>query len=167
MPPSTQSALSASGPLEKRQRSSLGSGIDADHTAPCARAAEVWKRSPSWECQADEWSDALLSFAGSQKQELVCKRLDDGSVVQNSYCDPDGKPPGNQRPCNTEPCPPEWVQHIWGVIWILIWKCVTISGKRQKLYIKLIKVQPIYNHYHYWKTKRKYDSNLKIMIYFL
>ena len=47
--------------------------------------------------------------AGSQKQEVVCKRLDDNSVVQNSYCDPDGKPPENQRDCNTEPCPPEYV----------------------------------------------------------
>uniref|UniRef100_A0A672L6H3 ADAM metallopeptidase with thrombospondin type 1 motif 6 n=1 Tax=Sinocyclocheilus grahami TaxID=75366 RepID=A0A672L6H3_SINGR len=52
-------------------------------------------------------------FAGSQKQEVVCKRLDDDSVVQNSYCDPDGKPPGNQRPCNTEPCPPEWFIGDW------------------------------------------------------
>lgn len=49
------------------------------------------------------------SLAGSQKQEVVCKRLDDNSVVQNNYCDPDGKPPENQRDCNTEPCPPEYV----------------------------------------------------------
>ncbi len=132
MPPSTQSALSASGPLEKRQRSSLGSGIDADHTAPCARAAEVLKAE-----SARQMNEVMLYclFAGLQKQELVCKRLDDGSVVQNSYCDPDGKPPGNQRPCNTEPCPPEWVQHIWGVIWILIWKCVTHIRKKGKNYI--------------------------------
>lgn len=39
----------------------------------------------------------------------MCKRLDDNSVVQNNYCDPDGKPPENQRDCNTEPCPPEYV----------------------------------------------------------
>lgn len=50
-----------------------------------------------------------LPPAGSQKQEVVCKRLDDNSVVQNNYCDPDGKPPENQRDCNTEPCPPEYV----------------------------------------------------------
>lgn len=47
--------------------------------------------------------------AGSQEQGVVCKRLDDNSVVQNSYCDPDSKPPENQRDCNTEPCPPEYV----------------------------------------------------------
>lgn len=51
--------------------------------------------------------------AGSQKQEVVCKRLDDNSVVQNSYCDPDSKPPENQRDCNTEPCPPEYVQYMY------------------------------------------------------
>ncbi|KAM6903075.1 LOW QUALITY PROTEIN: A disintegrin and metalloproteinase with thrombospondin motifs 6 [Xenentodon cancila] len=48
----------------------------------------------------------------SQKQEVVCKRLDDNSVVQNNYCDPD-KPPENQRDCNTEPCPPEWFIGDW------------------------------------------------------
>lgn len=53
------------------------------------------------------WS--VFSPAGSQKQELACKRLDDNSVVQNNYCDPDSKPPENQRDCNTEPCPPEYV----------------------------------------------------------
>lgn len=51
----------------------------------------------------------MFSPAGSQKQELACKRLDDNSVVQNNYCDPDNKPPENQRDCNTEPCPPEYV----------------------------------------------------------
>ncbi|XP_010862076.1 A disintegrin and metalloproteinase with thrombospondin motifs 6 isoform X2 [Esox lucius] len=50
---------------------------------------------------------------GSQKQEVVCKRLDDNSVVQNSYCDPDSKPPENQRSCNAEPCPPEWFIGDW------------------------------------------------------
>nr|XP_061800302.1 A disintegrin and metalloproteinase with thrombospondin motifs 6-like [Nerophis lumbriciformis] len=60
------------------------------------------------------WSDCSATCAGgSQKQELVCKRLDDNSVVQNSYCDPDGKPPENQRDCNTEPCPPEWFIGDW------------------------------------------------------
>uniref|UniRef100_A0A4W4FE28 ADAM metallopeptidase with thrombospondin type 1 motif, 6 n=1 Tax=Electrophorus electricus TaxID=8005 RepID=A0A4W4FE28_ELEEL len=51
--------------------------------------------------------------AGTQKQELVCKRLDDNSVVQSSYCDPDSKPPENHRSCNMEPCPPEWFIGDW------------------------------------------------------
>ncbi|KAM8873418.1 A disintegrin and metalloproteinase with thrombospondin motifs 6 isoform 2-T2 [Synchiropus picturatus] len=60
------------------------------------------------------WSECSATCAGgSQKQELVCKRLDDNSVVQNSYCDPDSKPPENQRDCNTEPCPPEWFIGDW------------------------------------------------------
>eukprot|EP00064_Thunnus_orientalis_P007518 superscaffoldBa00000841_g7540 len=60
------------------------------------------------------WSECSATCAGgSQKQEVVCKRLDDNSVVQNSYCDPDGKPPENQRDCNTEPCPPEWFIGDW------------------------------------------------------
>ncbi|CAL8278107.1 unnamed protein product [Merluccius merluccius] len=60
------------------------------------------------------WADCSATCAGgSQKQEIVCKRLDDNSVVQNSYCDPEGKPPENQRACNTEPCPPEWFIGDW------------------------------------------------------
>uniref|UniRef100_A0A8K9WV98 ADAM metallopeptidase with thrombospondin type 1 motif, 6 n=1 Tax=Oncorhynchus mykiss TaxID=8022 RepID=A0A8K9WV98_ONCMY len=60
------------------------------------------------------WSDCSATCAGgSQKQEVLCKRLDDNSVVQNSYCDPDNKPPENQRSCNTEPCPPEWFIGDW------------------------------------------------------
>uniref|UniRef100_A0A3P8R769 ADAM metallopeptidase with thrombospondin type 1 motif, 6 n=1 Tax=Astatotilapia calliptera TaxID=8154 RepID=A0A3P8R769_ASTCA len=60
------------------------------------------------------WSECSATCAGgSQKQELACKRLDDNSVVQNNYCDPDSKPPENQRDCNTEPCPPEWFIGDW------------------------------------------------------
>ncbi|XP_061658085.1 A disintegrin and metalloproteinase with thrombospondin motifs 6 isoform X4 [Syngnathoides biaculeatus] len=60
------------------------------------------------------WSECSATCAGgSQKQEVVCKRLDDNSVVQNSYCDPDAKPPENQRDCNAEPCPPEWFIGDW------------------------------------------------------
>ncbi|KAM7076980.1 A disintegrin and metalloproteinase with thrombospondin motifs 6 isoform 6-T7 [Ciconia maguari] len=53
------------------------------------------------------------NYIGVQKQEVVCKRLDDNSIVQNNYCDPDSKPPENQRACNTEPCPPEWFIGDW------------------------------------------------------
>uniref|UniRef100_A0A671WUU8 ADAM metallopeptidase with thrombospondin type 1 motif 6 n=1 Tax=Sparus aurata TaxID=8175 RepID=A0A671WUU8_SPAAU len=60
------------------------------------------------------WSECSATCSGgSQKQEVVCKRLDDNSVVQNSYCDPDSKHPENQRDCNTEPCPPEWFIGDW------------------------------------------------------
>uniref|UniRef100_A0A8C7DLT8 ADAM metallopeptidase with thrombospondin type 1 motif 6 n=1 Tax=Oncorhynchus kisutch TaxID=8019 RepID=A0A8C7DLT8_ONCKI len=60
------------------------------------------------------WSDCSATCAGgSQKQGVVCKRLDDNSVVQNSYCEAESKPPGNQRSCNTELCPPEWFIGDW------------------------------------------------------
>uniref|UniRef100_A0A3Q3W4D5 Uncharacterized protein n=1 Tax=Mola mola TaxID=94237 RepID=A0A3Q3W4D5_MOLML len=65
-----------------------------------------WNHLPWSECSA-------TCSGGSQKQEVVCKRLDDNSVVQNSYCDPDSKPPENHRDCNTEPCPPEWFIGDW------------------------------------------------------
>ncbi|XP_025019092.1 A disintegrin and metalloproteinase with thrombospondin motifs 6 [Python bivittatus] len=60
------------------------------------------------------WSECSATCAGGmQKQEIVCKRLDDSSLVQNNYCDPDSKLPENQRACNTEPCPPEWFIGDW------------------------------------------------------
>ncbi|KAM5260436.1 A disintegrin and metalloproteinase with thrombospondin motifs 6 isoform 3-T7 [Hipposideros larvatus] len=60
------------------------------------------------------WSECSSTCAGGvQRQEVVCKRLDDNSIVQNNYCDPDSKPPENQRTCNTEPCPPEWFIGDW------------------------------------------------------
>ncbi|KAM4719507.1 A disintegrin and metalloproteinase with thrombospondin motifs 6 [Anableps anableps] len=60
------------------------------------------------------WSECSATCAGgSQKQEVVCKRLDDNSLVQNSYCEPDSKPPENLKDCNTEPCPPEWFIGDW------------------------------------------------------
>ncbi|XP_062068075.1 A disintegrin and metalloproteinase with thrombospondin motifs 6 isoform X6 [Lepus europaeus] len=66
----------------------------------------------SWNYQP--WSDCSATCAGGvQRQEVVCKRLDDNSIVQNNYCDPDSKPPENQRTCNTEPCPPEWFIGDW------------------------------------------------------
>ncbi|XP_072353034.1 A disintegrin and metalloproteinase with thrombospondin motifs 6 isoform X2 [Scyliorhinus torazame] len=60
------------------------------------------------------WSECSATCAGgAQKQEVVCKRLDDNSIVQNSYCDLDSKPPETQRACNSEPCPPEWFIGDW------------------------------------------------------
>ncbi|TUV30810.1 A disintegrin and metalloproteinase with thrombospondin motifs 6 [Bagarius yarrelli] len=66
----------------------------------------TWNHLPWTECSA-------TCAGGLQKQETVCRRMDDNSVVQNSYCDPEGRPPENQRPCNTESCPPEWFIGDW------------------------------------------------------
>ncbi|XP_006762550.1 PREDICTED: A disintegrin and metalloproteinase with thrombospondin motifs 6 [Myotis davidii] len=60
------------------------------------------------------WSECSTTCAGGfQKQEVVCKRVDDSSTVQDNYCDPDTKPPEKRRRCNIEPCSPEWFIGDW------------------------------------------------------
>ncbi|EPQ02558.1 A disintegrin and metalloproteinase with thrombospondin motifs 6 [Myotis brandtii] len=60
------------------------------------------------------WSECSTTCAGGfQKQEVVCKRVDDSSIVQDNYCDPDTKPPEKRRRCNIEPCSPEWFIGDW------------------------------------------------------
>ncbi|XP_038621742.1 A disintegrin and metalloproteinase with thrombospondin motifs 6 [Tachyglossus aculeatus] len=88
-------------------------GIQYKFNVPIARMGSgdnevgfAWSRLPWSECSA-------TCSGGVQRQEVLCKRLDDDSVVQNSYCDPDSKPPDNQRHCNAEPCPPEWFIGEW------------------------------------------------------
>ncbi|MEJ1275647.1 hypothetical protein NN561_006544 [Cricetulus griseus] len=68
-----------------------------------------------WLGEQDSWlpSKPTPLLLHGLRQEVVCKRLDDNSIVQNNFCDPDSKPPENQRACNTEPCPPEWFIGDW------------------------------------------------------
>ena len=53
----------------------------------------------------------LLSFLkGKQTRKVTCKRKDDGSIVKKAVCEKGGlQKPADERSCNTQPCPAEYV----------------------------------------------------------
>lgn len=44
---------------------------------------------------------------------MLCKRADDGTVVQHNYCDINTMPSEQVRECNLEPCEPKWSIGSW------------------------------------------------------
>ncbi|GCB73804.1 hypothetical protein scyTo_0002886 [Scyliorhinus torazame] len=68
----------------------------------------------SYEWQYFPWSKCTAICAGGiQAQAVVCKKLDDNSVVSAHYCNSENKLPEKQRACNTEPCTSVWIVGEW------------------------------------------------------
>jgi len=62
----------------------------------------------------DQWSPCSASCAGGfQNKAVLCKRLDDMTVVQHKFCDSRTRPLEARRSCNDEPCPPVWFIGRW------------------------------------------------------
>nr|DBA28593.1 TPA: hypothetical protein GDO54_008922 [Pyxicephalus adspersus] len=84
-------------------------GIRYKFNAPISRHAEsgyMWQHSQWTKCSA-------LCAGGVQMQNVVCKKIADGSLASEDMCDTQHKIQENQRSCNTEPCPPEWAIGPW------------------------------------------------------
>ncbi|XP_078524447.1 A disintegrin and metalloproteinase with thrombospondin motifs 10 [Lissotriton helveticus] len=84
-------------------------GIRYKFNAPITRktlSGYSWHYGPWTKCSA-------ICAGGLQEQPVVCKKLADGSIVLNHYCNADTKLSDKQRSCNTEPCPPEWSIGNW------------------------------------------------------
>lgn len=51
-----------------------------------------------------------LCSKGIQRRTVKCKRKDDGSIVADAVCKKGSAvKPEDEKPCNTQPCPPEYV----------------------------------------------------------
>ncbi|XP_013147767.1 PREDICTED: papilin isoform X2 [Papilio polytes] len=50
---------------------------------------------------------------GTQSRQVSCRSREELEIVEDSLCDSGLKPVTNQT-CNTDPCPPRWVEEPWG-----------------------------------------------------
>ncbi|KPJ10062.1 Papilin, partial [Papilio machaon] len=50
---------------------------------------------------------------GTQSRQVTCRSREELEVVEDSLCDTGLKPVTDQT-CNTDPCPPRWVDEPWG-----------------------------------------------------
>ncbi|XP_029466796.1 A disintegrin and metalloproteinase with thrombospondin motifs 10 isoform X2 [Rhinatrema bivittatum] len=85
-------------------------GIRYKFNAPILRETQTgfsWHLAPWTKCSA-------LCAGGLQLQPVVCRKQADGSVVPDQHCAPaSDKLLEKQRPCNTEPCAPDWSLGNW------------------------------------------------------
>ena len=56
------------------------------------------------------FADFCLCSKGIQRRTVKCKRKEDGSIVTDAVCKKGSAvKPEDEKPCNTQPCPPEYV----------------------------------------------------------
>ncbi|XP_039261164.2 A disintegrin and metalloproteinase with thrombospondin motifs 6-like isoform X1 [Styela clava] len=61
-----------------------------------------------------DWSECSATCAGgTQRSPVICKRADDNTIVQHSYCNQETMPVEKVQPCNEEPCEPQWSVGQW------------------------------------------------------
>ncbi|XP_076815322.1 A disintegrin and metalloproteinase with thrombospondin motifs 6-like isoform X1 [Clavelina lepadiformis] len=61
-----------------------------------------------------DWTPCTASCAGgTQKRPVICRRVDDDTVVSHSYCAVETMPVEHEQSCNAEPCPPTWSTGYW------------------------------------------------------
>ncbi|KAJ8393068.1 hypothetical protein AAFF_G00067510 [Aldrovandia affinis] len=64
-----------------------------------------------------QWGDCTVQCGGGERKTVVsCSVVINGSltVVNDSHCHLDNRPPPKTRRCNAHPCPSRWVAGEWG-----------------------------------------------------
>ncbi|KAM4710405.1 A disintegrin and metalloproteinase with thrombospondin motifs 10-like isoform 4-T5 [Discoglossus pictus] len=84
-------------------------GIRYKFNAPISRETQsgyTWHLTPWTKCSA-------ICAGGVQIQQILCKKLSDGSPASDDMCNGSTRIQEKHRSCNTEPCPPEWTIGPW------------------------------------------------------
>nr|CAB3220001.1 A disintegrin and metalloproteinase with thrombospondin motifs 6 [Phallusia mammillata] len=88
-------------------------GLRYEYNVPVERESSGDNVSPFLWSQG-QWTPCTASCAGgTQRRPVECRRVDDDTVVQPSYCNQVTKPVEQEQSCNVEPCPPMWSPGEW------------------------------------------------------
>ncbi|EMP27287.1 A disintegrin and metalloproteinase with thrombospondin motifs 12, partial [Chelonia mydas] len=118
--------LTASGPTNESVWIQLlfqenNPGIKYEYTIRKEGSLENEVGDPEYFWQYGGWTDCSVTCGrGVQRQTAQCVKRG-GSVIKNSFCDPEMQPNGRQKKCNEKDCPPRW----WAGEWQ---KCSTTCG---------------------------------------
>lgn len=93
----------------------VGSTKNTDACGVCGGNGSSCQSRYAWSLESI--SACSKSCGGGFKIAMaVCKAIgSDESVVDDSYCNPDGRPEKTLMPCNTHPCTAKWVTGEWSM----------------------------------------------------
>ncbi|CAF4798136.1 unnamed protein product [Pieris macdunnoughi] len=85
-------------------------GISYEYSIPSAQAPPP-NQQYNW--VHEEFSACSATCGGgTQTREVTCRSREELEVVEDSLCDKGLRPPTTET-CNTDPCPPHWVEGPW------------------------------------------------------
>ncbi|XP_074851795.1 A disintegrin and metalloproteinase with thrombospondin motifs 12 [Carettochelys insculpta] len=88
-------------------------GIKYEYTVRKEGSLENDVGDPEFFWQYGAWTDCSVTCGrGVQRQTARCVKMG-GSVVKNSFCDPEMQPNGQQKKCYAKDCPPRWWAGEW------------------------------------------------------
>uniref|UniRef100_H2YPL7 ADAM metallopeptidase with thrombospondin type 1 motif, 6 n=1 Tax=Ciona savignyi TaxID=51511 RepID=H2YPL7_CIOSA len=90
-------------------------GLKYEYNVPIAREGSTSGEESAFLWTHGDWTPCSASCAGgTQRRPIECRRIDDDTLVQHSYCNPATMPSEHIQSCNVEPCAPRWISGSWG-----------------------------------------------------